>query len=69
MSKVMKSFISRGCLNLETSTGRTSSVDIDVGANLVLVDKFFLGDMLSLDCDSDADVETRILIGWNTFRQ
>ena len=45
MSKVMKSFICRGCLNPVTSTGHTS-VDIDASANLELVDKFcYLGDM------------------------
>jgi len=35
-----------------------------------LVDKFcYLGDMLSVDGDADAAVETRIRIGWNKFRQ
>jgi len=29
----------------------------------------FLGDMLSVDGDPDAAVETRIRIGWNKFRQ
>ena len=49
MSKVMKSFICRGCLNPVTSTGRTS-VDNGASANLELVDKFcYLGDMLSVD--------------------
>jgi len=39
-------------------------------ANLELVDKFFyLHDMLSVDKDADAAVETRIRIGWNKFRQ
>jgi len=34
------------------------------------VDKFcHLGDMLSVDGDADAFVETRIQIGWNKFRQ
>jgi len=34
------------------------------------VDKFrYLGDMLSVDGDADAAVETRIQIGWNKFRQ
>jgi len=28
-----------------------------------------LGDMLSVDGDADAAVETRIRIGWNKFRQ
>ena len=37
---------------------------------LELVDKFcYLGDMLSVDGDADAAVETRIRIGWNKFRQ
>ena len=50
MSKVMKSFICRGCLNLVTRTGRTS-VDIGVNANLELVDKFcYLDDMLIVEC-------------------
>jgi len=39
MSKVMKSFICRGCLNPVTSTGCTS-VDIGSSANLELVDTF-----------------------------
>jgi len=39
MSKVMKSFICRSCLNPVTSTGLTS-VDIGVSANLELVHKF-----------------------------
>jgi len=48
MSKVMKSFICRGCLN----PGHTS-VDIGVSANLELVDKFcYLGDTLSVDGDA-----------------
>jgi len=35
-----------------------------------LVDKFcYLGDMLSVDGDADADVEARIRIGWNKVRQ
>jgi len=46
--------------NPVTSTGRTS-VDIDVSANMELVDKCcYLGDMLSVDGDADAVVETRI---------
>jgi len=46
MSKVMKSFICRGCLNPVTSVGRTSVV-IGASAKLELVDKFcYLGDML-----------------------
>jgi len=45
-------------------------VDIGGDANLELVDKFcYLGDMLSVDGDADAVVETRIRIGWNKFRQ
>jgi len=56
-------------MNPVTGTGR-SSVDIGVNANLELVDKFcYLGDMLSVDGDADAAVETRIRIGWNKFRQ
>ena len=46
-----------------TSTGRTS-VDIGVNAYLELVDKFcYLGDILSVDGDSDAAVENRIRFG------
>jgi len=57
MSKVMKSFICRDCLNSVTSTGCTS-VDIGASANLELVDKFcYLGDMLSVDGDVNAAVE------------
>jgi len=41
-----------------------------VNANLELVDKFcYLGDMLSVDGDADAAVESTIRIGWNKFRQ
>jgi len=69
VSKVMKSFIYRGCLNPVTTTGRVC-VDIDVSANLELVDKFcHLGDVLSVDRDADAAVDARIRIGWNKFRQ
>ena len=39
-------------------------------ANLELVDNFcYLGDMLRVDRDADAAVETRIQIGWNKYRQ
>ena len=56
-------------LNPVSGTGRTS-VDIGVNANLQLVFKFcHLGDVLSVDRDADAGVETRIRIGWNKFRQ
>jgi len=66
MYKVMKTFVCRGCVNPVTST----SVDIGVNANQELVDKFcYLGDMLSVDGNADAALETRIRIGWNTFRQ
>jgi len=69
MYKVMKTLVCRRCVNPVTGTGHTS-VDIGVNANLELVDKFcYLGDMLSVDGDADADVETRIRIGWNKFRQ
>ena len=63
MYKVMKTFISRGCMIPVTGIGCTS-VDISVNANLELVDKFcYLGDMLSVDGDADAAVENRIRIG------
>jgi len=69
MYKVMKTLVCRVCVNPVTGTGCTS-VDIGVNANLELVDKFcYLGDMLSVDGDADAAVETRIQIGWNKFRQ
>ena len=57
ISKVLKSFICRGCLNPVTSTGHTT---VDIGANAILefLDKFdYLGDMLSVDGDADAAVE------------
>jgi len=67
ISKVMKSFICRGCLNPVTSTGHTS-IDISVSANLELVDKFgYLGDMLSVSGDAVAAVEARIHIGWKNL--
>jgi len=60
MYKVMKLFVCRGCVNPVTGIGCTS-VDIDVNADLDLVDKFcYLGDMLNVDIDADAAVETRI---------
>jgi len=68
MYKVMNSLVCRGCVNPVTGTGCTS-VDIGDNANLELVDKFcYLCDMLSVDRDADAAVETRIQIGWNKFR-
>jgi len=69
MRKVMRSFISRGCSNPVISTDHTS-VDIGASANLEVVDKFcYLGDMLSMDGDGDADVNTRIQTGCNKCRQ
>jgi len=69
MYKVLKSFICRSCSNPVNSTSCTS-VDIVASANLELVDKFcYLGDMLNVDGDADAAVETRIWIWWNKFRQ
>ena len=62
-SKVMKSFICRGCLNPVTSAACTN-VDIGASAKLELVDKFcYLDDMLSVDGDADAAVEASIQIG------
>ena len=53
MSKVAKSFNCRGCLNPVTSAGRTS-VDIGASAKLESADKFcYLGEMLSVDGDTD----------------
>ena len=34
-----------------------------------LISFCYLGDMLSVDGDTDAAVEARIRIGWNKFRQ
>jgi len=56
-------------VNPVIGTGCTS-VDTGVDANLQFMDKFcYLGNMLSVDGDVDAAVETRIQIGWNKFRQ
>jgi len=56
-------------MNPVTGPGRMG-VDIGASANLELVDKFcYLGDMLSVDGDADAAVETRIPIKRNKFRQ
>ena len=56
LSKVMKSFISRGYMNPVTSTGQTS-IDNGVSANLELLDKFcYLGNMMSVDRDCTAVV-------------
>jgi len=50
-------------------TGCTS-VNTGVSTNLELVDKFYyLGDVLKIDRDADAALETRIQTGWNKFRQ
>jgi len=55
----------------ESSIGEEcTSVDIGVNVNLELMDKLcYLGNMLSVDGDADAAVETRIQIRWNKFRQ
>ena len=59
-------------MNLVTSTGHTN-LDIDVNANLELVEMFcylhLCLHMLSVDRDGDAPMEIRICIGWNKFRQ
>jgi len=69
MKKGVTSRGCRGCINPVTGTGRTS-VDIGGDANLELVDKFcYLGDMLSVDRDADAAVETRIHFGRYKFSQ
>ena len=69
MFEVMKSFICKGCLNPVTIAGRTS-VDIGASTSLELPDKFcYLGDMLSVEGDTNAAVEARIRVGWNKFRQ
>jgi len=69
MYKVMKTFVCKGCMNPVTGTGSTN-VDIGVNANLEIVDKFcYSGDMLSVDRDADAAVETRIHTAWNKLRQ
>ena len=58
MYKVMKTSVCRGCMIPVTGTGCTS-VDIGVNANLELVNKFcYLGNMLSVDGDANAAVET-----------
>ena len=63
MSKAIKSFICRGCVNPVTGT-RCTSVDNGVSGNVQLVDKFcYFGDMLRVDEDADAAVEARIQIG------
>ena len=69
MYKLKKTLVCRGCVNPVTST-RYTSVDIGINANLELVDNFYyLGDMLTVNGDGDAGVETRIQIRWNKFRQ
>jgi len=65
MYKVIKSFICRSCMNPVTGKGHTC-IDIGGDANLEPVDKFcYLRDMLSVEGDADAAVESRIRIGWN----
>jgi len=68
MYKVMKPFVCRRCVNPVTCKGHTS-VDISVNANLESLDKFcYLGDMLSVDRDADAAMESRNRIRVNKFR-
>jgi len=56
-------------LNPVISPGCTT-VDIGASANLKLLDKLcYLGNMLSVDGDGDAELEARIRIGRNKFRQ
>ena len=63
MYKVIRTFVCRGYVNPVTCT-RCTNVDIGVNANLEVVDNFcYLGDMLSVDGEADAAVETRIQIG------
>jgi len=65
----MKSFVCRSCVNPVSKTACTS-INIGDSANLELVDKFcYVGNMLSVDKDADATVETGIQTGWNKFRQ
>jgi len=46
---------------LHESSNRYTSVDIGVNANPELVDKLcYLGDMLSVDGDADAAVDTKL---------
>ena len=60
ISKVMKSFICKGCLNSVTSKGCTC-VGIGASANLELVYKsYYLGDM-TVDGDADAAVEMKMV--------
>jgi len=51
--------------------GHCESTDTEDGAsvNLGLMDKFYLGDMLSVDEDADAAVKARIRMEWNKFEQ
>jgi len=47
-----------------------TSMDIDDGASLELVDMFcYLGDTLSVDSDADVAVEARVCKWCNKFRQ
>ena len=51
------------------SSNQYRSHKIGISANMELVDKFcYLGNMLSVNGDADAAVETRTRIGWNKFR-
>jgi len=62
MYKVIKTCVCKGCVNPVSGrpTGCTS-IDTGVNANLKLVDKFcYLGNMLSVDRDADAAMETGI---------
>ena len=65
--KVM-TFICRGCIN--PVTGQDAQVQILVVMQIWSQwTSFIKGNMLSVDGDADAAVQTRIQIGWNKFRQ
>jgi len=58
------------CVRACVRTCMSQSVDIGASSNLESVDKFcYLGDMLSVNGDADAAMETRIPTGSNKFWQ
>jgi len=68
LCKSSQSFVRSVCL-CPADSEVNSSVDIDDGSSVEIVDEFcYIEDMLSVDGDADAAVTARIRSGWHKFR-